>query len=228
MHRALLSLLVTVSFAATANAQTFLDMSVNPVSVGWDLIDEGSGATSSVSGGILQIDSPLTAFHGYRAPMADWETAVLTGEWVVEARIHLIEQANTNNPDRGALHIVAADAMHYFPLIIHEDKISFLLGAGSGPYSGTSTYSMDTTDGFHTYRMEISGPLVEVYVDGVLVMSPINTGSSLGQVFAFGDLFYENSSSSEWDYVSFEGTSVVSSDEASWSELKQRYEGSNR
>jgi len=182
------------------HAQTVLDMSVDPVSVNWDLIDEGAGATGSLSGGILDIDCPSAmAFYGYRAPMADWETASIAGQWAVEARVHLIEQAVTNDPIRGALHLGAGDGARYFVLVVHPDKIEFYETAGSGPYSGTWSYAMDTTDGFHVYRMEVDGPLVDVYVDGTLVMSASNDGSS-----------------------------AVSGDESSWSALRSQYQDSNR
>lgn len=229
MHRTLLSLLVLTALAVPASGQTVLDMSVDPVSVNWDLIDEGTGATGSLAGGILEINCPsATAFYGYRAPMADWGAASIAGQWAVEARVHLIEQAVTNNPARGALHLSAGDGARYFLFVIHPDKIEFYEAGGSGPYGGTWSYAMDTTDGFHVYRMEVDGPLVDVYVDGTLVMSASNNGSSVANVFAFGDLLYENSSSSQWDYVSFEGTSVVSGDESSWSEVKSQYQDSNR
>lgn len=204
-------------------------MSVDPVGLGWELIDEGTGGSGIFSGGILQIDAPgVTSFYGYRAPSADWDAAVVDGNWAVEARVHLIEQSATTVVDRGGVHLGASDGARYFLLVLHPDKIEFLEVGGAGPFAGTSSFAMDTTDGFHVYRMEVSGPEVDVFVDGTLVMSATNGGSTSGKVFAFGDLFYENGSLSDWDYVSFEGFTPVSNDGSSWSEVKTRYVESNR
>jgi len=62
------------------------------------------------------------------------------------------------------------------------DKIVFIS-------SGTSTYIMDTTDAFHTYRYTVKGSQMKVYVDNILRSEWTLSQASASQAgsFTFGD-----------------------------------------
>ena len=76
---------------------------------------------------------------------------------------------------------------------------------GSVKFDDSSNFSVDTTGGFHTYRMTLSNHTASLYVDN----SSIAALTSLGQSIAANRIFWGDASGSggagmsEWDYVRF-------------------------
>lgn len=206
-------------------AQTVLDMTTDPAALGWTVYDIGSG-TATLSGGILTIDtSPPggATFFGYEAPALDWNAAALTGQYQVEATVRFVAQPATSSAGSGGLHISAADGSRRVFFSVFTDRIELTTSVGSGPFTGTTQYAMDTTNALHTYSIDVNGPLVNVAVDGTPRLSATNAGSTTQNALQFGDLLYANDTISEWDLVTFTSTSVVPNVESSWSAMKSFY-----
>jgi hypothetical protein len=80
-------------------------------------------------------------------------------------------------------------------------------------FGSNVSYSMNTTDGYHVYRMTLKGATVTVYVDGALVLtgsSPISFVSPYGtsaQYIKFGQYTGHGTASpgadADWDYVKY-------------------------
>ena len=66
---------------------------------------------------------------------------------------------------------------------------------------------MDTTDGFHVYRIEGRGLQVKVYVDGVLKIDHtlVNLNGGGSNALIFGDGIGDSGPSRvKWDYFSYD------------------------
>jgi hypothetical protein len=69
------------------------------------------------------------------------------------------------------------------------------------------TYPMDTTDAFHTYRIEAKGLRVRVFVDGAVRIDHVLTlanGRDGSDVLSFGDLGGGQAELSFWDYFEYD------------------------
>jgi hypothetical protein len=141
--------------------------------------------TSSVSGGFLHLAS--SAYAGYY--ILDSGISNSTG-WTLEVRVKII------SADADSMVIDVADSTYDTYLLFNEGSVSL-------PYqTGTPTYSMDTTDDYHDYRVTVLGTDVKLYVDGVLRIDATltATNSSPSQIWWYNGLVGDPASDSYWDY----------------------------
>jgi hypothetical protein len=87
----------------------------------------------------------------------------------------------------------------------HDHTILVILGFSADAiclaYPDEVRYSMDTTDGFHVYRLEARGLRVKVYVDDTLAIDHTLSWPGGGSdILMFGDGNGDGKSRSYWDY----------------------------
>jgi len=68
------------------------------------------------------------------------------------------------------------------------------------PNISPQTYSMNTTDDYHTYRLTGQGSTSKLYIDGILRLTHTNPGSSAVNGVEFGNVT-PTGSELLWDYV---------------------------
>ena len=145
-------------------------------------------ADCTVAGGILTID-PVDGSGGNAWYQIATTLNSVTG-YTIEFKMKVI-----TNADGKSIIVGIFDGVNFDQLYIKPWEISLLWGIGS--------YSMDTTDMLHTYRIEVLGSTYKVYVDGgtTPVIDTVfgNTGSQ--NVVSFGDIEpMTTHSKSEWEY----------------------------
>jgi hypothetical protein len=215
----LITLAVAFLLPAASIAQTELDMTVNPTALFWAPMVAGS-PTNTFSGGVLTIDSAVGEFSGYSAPAPWWPAAATNpGGFEIEAEMRLTAQPQTNSASQGGAQVIASTGSQRFFLEIYTDHIELAYDS----YTGTTSYAMDTMTDFHSYHIRVVGSNITVDVDGVPRLSATNLSSFTQQRLDFGDLLYANHTTSEWRYVAFGPTGVVSNEEMSWSSVKDLY-----
>ena len=172
----------------------------------WELV--ASGGTSSASDGILTIDAPAD-FHEFilRHPDDLWHEEVDNSRgWVIETR--LLVDASTEplgHGGRGAVQIWANDHTNLIIVGFSTDMICIA-------YPNLVPYPMDTTDGYHVYRIESKFDNVKVYVDDTLVIDHTLTTTGSGtDILMFGDGVGGSKSLSYWDYFEYNVFQVITS-----------------
>ena len=165
----------------------------------WNCLD---GGTATVSNGILAIDSPTCYEFDLWNPAGEWNQYVNNEEgWVIEARLKLDPiTVPSSNQDRGAVLIWAND--HVNLLIIGFQPNELRLA-----YPDYVPVAMNTTDDFHTYRIQSRLNTVQIYVDGVLRIDHVLSWSGGGSdLLTFGDGDGQGHSLSYWDYFMYDVT----------------------
>jgi len=117
---------------------------------------EGADTSATLEDEGLRIVDTSSTQGSMRSFRRSWHVDPAQGA-AVEARIRLV----TNN-SRGGAHLMAADGEHEVLLTLYPDRIV----AGEDDLA----CAMDTTDGFHVYRLAIRGGDFLVWVDGALAI----------------------------------------------------------
>ena len=170
----------------------------------WELVS--SGGSSTVSGGILTINAPNGTYHEFSLPHPDglWHQEVSNSRgWVIETRMR-VDPVTTAPCDYG-LKIWANDHTNPIEVGFSAEDVCLI-------YPDMVRYPMDTTDGFHVYRIESRLDNVKVYVDGDLVIEHTRTWQGGGgDILMFGDgsVAADNSTLSYWDYFWYDVTPDV-------------------
>ena len=161
----------------------------------WELRE--SGGASYVSDGILTIDA-LGAHHEFilYAPKGEWNRHVSnTRGWVLEARLRVDPASNLE---------CGSD------LLIWAHDHTSLLQVGFAPgeicifYPDRVHYPMNTSDGFHAYRIVSRLASVRIYVDGRLAIDHTLShmgGGTEALLFGDGNAQQATKSRSYWDYL---------------------------
>jgi len=194
----------------------FADIEDNPVEVAETVIDprdpvrldfdtypggdwklNSSGGSSSVSEGILTIDAPAN-YHEFsvRHPDSRWHLSVRNSRgWVIETRLR-VDAASEGQCNSG-----------YSPALIwvsdHENSVQVRFSTDEICMASPDLvqFPMDTTDGFHVYRIESRLNNVRIYVDGNLVINHnLSRSYSVGSTLLFGDGAGGGKSLTFWDY----------------------------
>jgi hypothetical protein len=199
-----IALALVVGFAlapATASAAPVrLDFDTLP-SPAW-LANDCETGTATVSGGILTLDSPSCFEYILNDTNAPWYQTVSNARgWAIETRLRVGDVpgagASCESDDNGVL-IWAHDRSMLIKVSVASGGVCLL-------YPEQVAYAMDTTDVFHTYRVETKGRRVKVFVDGVLRIDHTLTVLGNGtEVLYFGDGSGGSPSRSFWDYFEYD------------------------
>ncbi|MGK0225068.1 MAG: hypothetical protein ACI9ON_004328 [Limisphaerales bacterium] len=190
-----------------------LDMTSAPSTQGWTTVGTPS-SVSSWAPGILTLSAPVSGLISHEAPPALWSVAAADPSgYEVEVEMKVVAYTETSEP---VVEVYFFNGVHYCIFLIFSDHITFY-----GPWSGTTSYAMDTSDGFHQYLLTGTGTHVDVLVDGVLRLSGDNlTGNTTSPRLLFGKAFFPNDTVTEWKYVAFRALGAVANDTATWGGVK--------
>ena len=182
-------------------APVVLDMDVLPNAAGWTY----SGYFGSVSGGILTIrtDPGLGAMsyltYYLTDANADW---VMNGNnqrgWVVEARLQ-VDPASLNTPPYPNIGMWIDDGVYRNIIAIDTDRVFIQDPA-------VAAFPFNTTNGFHTYRIEGREETLRLFIDGNLAIDyrgPREASTGKPNL-AFGDGNGIGFSLSYWDYLAYD------------------------
>lgn len=181
-------LLPTFAHAATVNIR--YDMDVNPLDTGNWTFWSTPGGSSSVSDGILTINS--TGFYGLRS--TEYQPGRLTANvgWSLETRARVLKYGYEDYMSAG---VWVGDS----PGV---DQVGLFEGEAGMYYPQRMTVPIDTSE-FHIYKYDVLDNHVDFYIDnehvGNWTLDWIGGGT---QTFDFGDLGLDDPTVSEWDYIS--------------------------
>ena len=166
----------------------------------WETYSCNGNSTATVTNGILKIDSPSDCYEvSLRNSNDTWHQSVDNARgWVIETNLRIDPKSNPScNQGRGSVHIWAND--HTNLVIVGFDPNQICIA-----YPDYVPLQMDTTNGFHIYRIESKLNQVKVYVDGELKIDHTLTSTGGGSdVLYFGDGVGGDTSLSYWDYFSY-------------------------
>lgn len=165
-----------------------LNMDASPLSQGWGIF--GSESYWSFNNGIATQDTVSASSNVMSAYRRGWVGVNATG-WTAEVRLKVDESAGTD----GRVQLVTPDTSYYSGIRWTGNEVREI-------WSGAS-YTMNTTDKFHVYRITVQGNQCKIYVDGVeRISTTISTSSAGDPYFRFGDEAGPNGKA-QWDYVRF-------------------------
>lgn len=152
----------------------------------------------SVSSGILTINTTavsLTAQAEYK--IAPSPALVESTGYTIEAKLKVVTCDTSNGYDNC---IYVYDDSRVWVLTFYTDNIYLSYGSG-----GTTTYTMNTTDAYHIYRVTVLNGVIKVYVDGTLRLDSILTTAVSNNFIIFGDDTSTTGKNSNtlWDYVRY-------------------------
>jgi hypothetical protein len=157
---------------------------------------------ATASHGILTLNSPSDCLE-----FSLWHPAGIWHKYVSNARGWVIETAlkvdPSTEPRCGSFLSSSSQiwANDHTNLVI----IGFSTNEICMTYPEDVRFPMDTTDGFHAYRIEVKNKRVRVYVDGALAINHELTYRGAGSDdLMFGDGTLVGSSLTQWDYFSYE------------------------
>lgn len=164
-----------------------LDFNADPATLGWTVFSANGFWT--FNGGIGTLDTTTASSGVLTSFNKGWSPNNSTG-WTAEVKLKVDESG-------------AADGR--IQLVMPCGFYTGLRWTGSEVreiWTGAS-YAMDTTDGFHVYRVTFQGNQFKLYVDGVeRISTAVSVGSGGDFNFRFGDEAGPNSRS-QWDTVRF-------------------------
>lgn len=213
LKRAAFLILVLLIPAQALSQSAVLDMTASPASQGWTIVNTGLSSSNWVPG-LLTLTSPASTLIVHKAPETLWNASAAdpTG-FEIEANMKVTAFSESSSTVAG---LYINNGIQYTLIDIFNDHIEF-----NGSWTGTTSHAMDTTDDFHQYIVSGIGFHVDVFVDGVLVLSGENlVGTTFAPFFHFGKGFYPDSSTTEWDYVAFKSLGAVATEGATWGEVK--------
>lgn len=113
--------------------------------------------------------------------------------FILETRVKVVSSSNFEDC---VVAIELGSGTKFGELIFYEDRITIWDGQNT-----LSTYTMDTTDDYHVYRVTISNDVMTVYVDSIRKMQSTLVGdTSSGTILFFGS-FNTGTIEHYWDYV---------------------------
>jgi hypothetical protein len=196
-----LLLLVLAPFACQASTITYDASSGNaPESVGWSYTPDT--ATRSVAGGILTFNSDVASRAGWSFDMGSAGFSSATG--VFESSTVKIDSETHTSSTRG-LHVLELDAGDGaqevdIDVFAQADQVFPIMNG-----TRLGTVMLDTTDAFHTYRLDLTGDNYSFLVDGTVRLTGTVVPSSDGDPpfleAEFGDQSGSAGSQSEWTNV---------------------------
>ena len=154
----------------------------------------GTPDTESVSSGIFTLgDGPAVVIQTYYS-LEDTDISN-SGGFTIEARIRVV---TSGGPSDCIMGVELASGAPWIYIYIDDTSIEINDG------TQLATYTMDTTDNFHIYRMTVRDSVATVWVDGVQRMQATSLDTSgTGQLVEFGCFGEGGSYESQWDYVYF-------------------------
>lgn len=118
--------------------------------------------------------------------------------FVMEARLKMIRATN-NEPRWGGACIYSVSSAGYnMGIDVDPDKVIL------GSIFNYTSFAMNTTDAFHTYRAEARNNQGKLYVDGVLRLQMALASDNPSGWLSFGDQGWEGGEM-EYDYVRYGG-----------------------
>jgi hypothetical protein len=156
-------------------------------------VSAGSNTTAVVEGDCVRISDLGTAKGQLRFYNRQWHASSSLGG-VVEARLKVI----SCGAQAGVI-VMAADGSNETSLTFHPDRVEFGHGGRS--------HAMNTTDAFHTYRLELRGARASLSVDGRQVVAevagltkPAHNGRNC---VGFGSLSSAATGEALWEFVRY-------------------------
>lgn len=167
----------------------------------------GSSAASdpsflSFGGGAIRVTDTSNVFD---AQLLKSLTAVPSGtDWAFQVEMRMISHARPGF-DWGASVRVEHESRQ-FSFLVSESAVGFE-GYNGDSFLGDASYALDTTDGFHTYRMTKSGGTVALFVDAVdvpiLSVSETLFGSNSKTGLTFFPIITSNGGEVEYEVRGF-------------------------
>lgn len=170
----------------------------------WTLFDVASPQGPVLGGGIMTLATSSDGqglSYGQRG--ADF---VVPSTWVMEGTLRVVSESNSGGVARGVgIYFKPADGEGNI-LMIGVDHM-FLW---SGCWVAGTPVSLDTDEAFHTYRVEVTGGVVDVYQDNVhkLTGSIIVDPCMGSKEIVWGDGTSFASAVSEWKSFSHNGSAA--------------------
>lgn len=184
---------------SSAKKPVILNFNVLPPRKLWESYNCFGRSKARVSHGILTIRSGADCHEYFLWHFNNtWHNYVdFDRGWIIETSLH-VDPRTEPDCDDGSVLIWAHD--HTKLVIIgfstHEICIA---------YPDNVRVPMDTTDGFHVYRIETKGRRVKVFADGELKIDHNLSWRGGGtDVLAFGDGVVGTRSLTRWDYFSYD------------------------
>jgi MYXO-CTERM domain-containing protein len=183
-----------VSYPLSSDAELTAD--------GWILAENTTG-TQTFQGGMLTIDTPgYSQWILYDTVASTWFSEVdNTTGWAVRARVWM----SPSSPVGSSVGIWVHDLTVLVQVHIRPDRVVLVSPA-------VGEYLMDTTSGYHVYRIEGSGSNIRIFVNGVLRIDETGSGGGGTACLTFGDLGGFNASISHWDYFEYDTYSTAPAD----------------
>lgn len=154
----------------------------------------GDGTRSELTDEGLLIADESTQTGSGRCYLLNWEADPAKGA-ALEARVKVV---SCSAP--WGVSMMAADGVHEEGLTLFPDRLLL-------PHSGLSA-PFNTTDGFHTYRLEVKGKDVRAYVDGRLLIDGVGkytTSANAGRnQCSFGAAASPATGTAIWQWVRYQ------------------------
>jgi hypothetical protein len=214
MNRVIVISLILGASAGAASAQVESEWNasfgVYPDSLcAWRLVDTAFPENAVLAGGKLTLSaSPDDELMYYVQQAPD---LAIPGTWVIEARLRVVAETHPDgNPHRGVAIVFVPTANNGNVLFL--DVGHMFLWSGTYLNMGTPIPA-NTTDTFHTYRIEISGNSVAVYYDDALALSGglIPDGRWGNPQVYWGEATGNASGTSEWTMFRHNGSANLCS-----------------
>ena len=165
----------------------------------WFVNDCTNNGSGTVAHGILTIDSQSCYEYILYSPKGIWNQLVSNSRgWIIETRLQVDPITQPECDDASSVQIWANDHTILVIIGFSTDAICLV-------YPDMVRFPMNTTDGYHIYRVETKGMLVQVFVDGNLAIDHTLTTPGGGTpALVFGDGNIMNTSLTRWDYFSYQ------------------------
>ncbi|MCC6489217.1 MAG: SBBP repeat-containing protein, partial [Candidatus Hydrogenedentes bacterium] len=170
----------------------------------WVFSDQNNPpSTVSVSDGILTFTNALSNRAQWVAQMGHGPGVSPDSGVFLETTVRIVSEEHSSTT-RGVQLASVGEAIgslgNSLDLYGWQDRIFAIGSTGI-----VGEYLMDTTDTFHTYRLELLGGQFAVFVDGVLCMTGVSPASAYSApeliAFAFGNWSVSSGSVTEWSRV---------------------------
>ena len=163
---------------------------------------EGEARTEAVAGGLSIVDSSPDDACWYRATWNDRRQSTL----IVDARLRVLPTAAPPEPGGGGGALPNGAGASVAILLSNEGRQGGLTLQPDHISATPDRFCrMDTTDGFHTYRLVVSGRDMSVYVDGRLKVRGLDAFSGaaagMGSSVRFGSHSKPGTGAACWDFV---------------------------
>jgi hypothetical protein len=183
------SIVLAIGRTALGRPDAFnLDMSQDPGSFGWQVLQGNPPGSHTVANGILSINSPT--FYEFVAPSAVLNSLSNTTGWAVETRFRFSGGFND-------MTIWVHDGTELNLCRIGSSSV--LMYAGAIGYEPEFPYPIGNV--YHDYRLEGIGRHTRLLVDGNVVydMDHLAPGGGTRSI-NFGDGSWSFATTSDWDY----------------------------